>query len=108
MGFYSGGSISYLAGYFFAGRETDVQGIVPSIIFNLGSLEIHLHHWLVSSMLLVLLILPMYLKGKINPPLFLFTFGFFLGLIIHGVFSYSDWNDIFERKLYDIRISVGP
>jgi hypothetical protein len=98
LGFYGGIGISYFGGYFFAGRATNVQGILPSIIFNMGNWELHLHHWIMSLAFFVLLALPLFIKRKINTPLFLFVFGFSIGLILQGVFSYSDWHSIITRR----------
>jgi hypothetical protein len=98
MGFYSGGIMSYSAGYIFTGKETGVKGILPSIIIHISHLEIHLHHWLWSSLILFFLVIPLFWKKKINAPLFLFIFGFCLGLIVHGVFSYADWKAVFSLE----------
>ena len=99
LGFYSGANISYFTSYFFAGQGIDQQGFFPSIIINIYNLEIHLHHWLLSSILLFFLLIPLFLKKKINAPIFLFTFGFSLGLIAQGVFAYSDWHEVLTWKI---------
>jgi len=99
IGFYIGVTLSYFLAYFFAGRETYQQGILPSIVFNFSNWQIHLHHWFMSFTLLLLLILPLFMKRKISTPLFLFAFGFSIGLIAQGVISYSDWSSLFVRRI---------
>jgi hypothetical protein len=97
IGFYLGIAISYFCAYFFAGREVYQQGILPSLVFNFSYWQVHLHHWLMSLLLLVFLILPLFIKQKISTPLFLFVFGFSSGLIAQGVISYSDWFEILTK-----------
>jgi hypothetical protein len=98
IGFYLGVAISYFCAYFFAGRETYQPGILPSLIFDFETFRMHLHHWLVSLLFLIFLVLPLFIKQKINTPLFLFVFGFSLGLTAQGILSYSDWDCVFTRK----------
>jgi hypothetical protein len=99
IGFYLGVAISYFFAYFFAGRGTYQQGILPSLVFDFSSWQLHLHHWLMSLLFLVFLVIPLFIKQKISTPLFLFVFGFSLGLMAQGVLSYSDWTDVFMRKV---------
>jgi hypothetical protein len=98
IGFYLGVAISYFCAYLFAGREVYQQGVLPSLIFDFETFRIHLHHWLMSLLVLVFLVLPLFAKRKINTPLFLFVFGFSLGLTAQGILSYSDWTCVFMRK----------
>jgi hypothetical protein len=56
-----------------------------------------LHYWLMSLLLLVFFILPLFIKQKISTPLFLFVFGFSLGLTAQGVISYSDWFEVLTK-----------
>jgi hypothetical protein len=97
IGFYLGVAISYFCAYFFAGRATYQQGILPSLVFDFSYWQVHLHHWLISFLLLVFLILPLFIKQKINTPLFLFVFGFSLGLTAQGILSYGDWFEVLTK-----------
>jgi hypothetical protein len=98
FGFYGGGIASYFAGVILAGRETDQTGIIPSIIFNFGDWQIHLHHWLTSLILMAFLFVPLFLKNKISKKIFLFIFGCCLGLTAQGIFCYSDWNQVLIKQ----------
>jgi len=81
----------FLLALVFAGRGTGEQGIVHSIIFSVGSFSVHLHHWLISLMgVSFLLVIDWKFKIK-NRKLFCFFVGVLLGLIIQGIFMYSDW-----------------
>jgi hypothetical protein len=97
FGFCGGGAISYSACLIFAGKATYQQGILPSIIFNVSNWQVHLHHWLLSFIVMTFFLVPMFAKKKINESLFLFVFGFSLGLIFQGILSYSDWFEIITK-----------
>jgi len=98
IGFYFGLAISYFFAYLLAGRATYQQGILPSLIFDFSDWQVHLHHWLMSLLILIFFVLPLFIKRKISPSFFFFVFGFFLGLTTHGVLSYSDWTSVFIKK----------
>ena len=97
-GFFTGSSIGYLAGNFFAGPQTGQSGLIGSILFNSGSWQFHLHHWLVSLLIFVFIFFFVRKKYRL-PVLFLaFSFGFLSGLIFQGIFSYDDWHRILIRN----------
>ncbi len=95
IGFFSGSPIGYLSGSFFAGSQTGQSGLINPVIFNIGDIQIHLHHWLISFMVLLFTLL--FLRKKVNfPTLFLsFSVGVMSGLILQGIFSYNDWRKVF-------------
>jgi len=94
LGFLSGSSIGYFAGYIFGGHEAGGQGLIDSLILSLGSWQLHLHHWLLSLALLFFLFFFVRKKFRL-PALFLtFLFGFFLGLFVQGIIAYGDWHQI--------------
>ncbi len=94
--FYCGAVLGYLSAKYFAGRSTAQPGKVRSLVFNIGSYRVHLHHWTLSS----LFITPLLLKGiyaHFMEP-FLLVCGFCAALVFHGIYSYTDWYKIISRR----------
>ena len=87
-----GAILGYLLAKLIAGKNTGESGKIKSLSFNIGSFRVHLHHWLLSAMVLVLALYYNFLS------LYQFSFGFLSGLIFHGIYSYSDWHKILTRK----------
>lgn len=82
----------YFLAEFFAGNEN--KGMPPkvkSIIFNVGSYRVHLHHWLWGSLALAS---NLYYNFLPIPQL---SYGFLGGLIFQGIYAYSDWHKILIR-----------
>jgi hypothetical protein len=73
----------------FAGKKEGDQGIIKSIKFKTKNKTIHLHHWLISSIILLFLLLIKYYNDLI--------FGFLIGLIIQGL-TYKDFYKIIYRS----------
>ncbi len=92
--FYCGAVLGYLSAKYFAGRSTAQPGKVRSLVFNIGSYRVHLHHWTLSG----LLIASLHLKGLQFLELLLGVSGFCAALIFHGIYSYTDWYKIISRK----------
>lgn len=87
--------LSALFGYFSAkllsGKKTGQQGIIKSIIFNIGKYKIHLHHWLLSlGIMISSIIFNFYF---FSPKVY---FGFLTGVVFQGI-SYPDWHKILMR-----------
>ena len=95
---YLGVLIGYLIGKIFAGKETGQPGIVKSIKIRIGSYRLHLHHWLVG--LVVLLVTFFNNIFLVNPFLFYGALG---GYIIQGIVCYSDWKKILIKQRQDGR-----
>jgi len=94
LGFLSGSSVGYFAGYLFGGHQTGVQGLVDSLILSLGTWQFHLHHWLLSLALLLFLFFFVRKNFRLPTLFFSFLFGFFLGLLAQGIIAYDDWHRI--------------
>jgi len=92
--FYSGSFLGYILAKFFSGKSTACQGRLKSIILNVGTYRIHLHHWFIS----VLIILGLLIKGICLSEFLLGTFGFLAGLIFQGIYHYQDWHRILIKK----------
>lgn len=91
--FYLGCVLGYLICKYCGGVEAGVQGRVRSIIIPLSNYEIHLHHWLLSSMAAVVSAVQGFFL--IAPGLF---YGVLGGLILQGIVCYGDWHRIVRRR----------
>ena len=69
-------------------RERE-QGIVKSLKFKFNDYIIHIHHWLLASLILIVLLIAGYYSDYI--------YGFLIGLIIQGL-TYRDFYQIIYRK----------
>ncbi|HUW72217.1 MAG TPA: hypothetical protein VMV66_03485 [Candidatus Humimicrobiaceae bacterium] len=66
-----------------------------SLVFTIGSYNLHLHHWLYSlTVLIAILISGLYHNFIPLPQL---SFGFLGGAIFHGIYSYRDWYRVVVR-----------
>ncbi|OGR58919.1 MAG: hypothetical protein A2X36_08210 [Elusimicrobia bacterium GWA2_69_24] len=82
-----------------AGPVTGAAGMLPSLILPAGNWQVHLHHWLWASILLAALFLVTDGTGLWTPNAALKTFlyGALAGIILQGIFCYSDWRRIVYR-----------
>jgi len=85
--------ISWIAGFLIAkylGGKTDGEsGRLMSFFVPLGKYKFHLHHWLISS---GIVIFTLFKDIHFLPPdLF---YGFFGGLAFQGIYCYRDWHKI--------------
>ena len=60
---------------------------IRSYFIPLGKYKIHLHHWLLSSCVIIGFVV---FKGAYVLPSNL-VYGFFGAIVFHGIYSYSDW-----------------
>ena len=97
LGFFTGSSIGYFTGKLFAGEKTGEVGLL-SLAFNLGQWHIHLHHWLISLMLLCFLIFFLRKKYRLSPLFFTFSAGFLVGWAFQGIYCYDDWYQIITKQ----------
>jgi hypothetical protein len=81
--------IGYLIAYFFSGRKVGEQGRLKSIKFEIKGYIVHFHHWLIFSVILILLIL---LRIYNN-----FVYGLLVGVIAQGL-SYRDFYKTVYKK----------
>jgi len=83
----------------FAGKATGQQGIMPSLIFELQGYTIHLHHWFLASVGLLILGVVYWKYKPVRKPIIFYVFiGFLIGLIIQGIIKYSDWYQIVYKS----------
>jgi hypothetical protein len=99
LAFFSGTPMGYFTGKFFAGDSAGQPGIINSLIFNLGNWQLHLHHWLLSCLILIFALLFLRKRHSFNPAVFYFSVGILSGLALQGLFSYDDWHKILFKKI---------
>ncbi|OIO74974.1 MAG: hypothetical protein AUJ85_04340 [Elusimicrobia bacterium CG1_02_37_114] len=81
--------IGILFGYFFANFFSK---ILPSFSFNIKNYRLHVHHWFMGTIAVMLTIF-LNLSPLIRP----ISLGFFGGVIFQGISSYPDWHKILIR-----------
>ena len=91
------GLCGFLIAKYSGGKEDGIQGRVRSIIIPLGKFRLHLHHWLVFSLMMFIgLIKSIFIY--IPPEIF---YGLLSGLAWQGVYSYGDWHRVIYRRRND-------
>ena len=78
--------IGFLIAKYLGGKTAGERGRLRSLSIPLGERKIHLHHWLLSSLVMGIPLV----KGVYLPFSDLF-YGFFGGIVFHGIYSYRDW-----------------
>ncbi len=81
--------IGFLIAKIFSGKKTGEEGKIKSLKFNVKNFTIHIHHWFIATLILVLLVLIKFYNDLV--------YGFLLGLIIQGI-TYPDFYKIIYRK----------
>ena len=85
--------VGWLPGFvltkYMAGKTSGKQGRIRSIVIPFGRHGVHLHHWLISSgiIILSLIISVHFLASAIS-------YGVLGGLVFQGIYCYSDWHKI--------------
>lgn len=75
-----------------AGKSTGQPGIIPSLIFDLGICTLHLHHWLLAFIGIVVLgIVGWKVIDLEKYSLFYLVLGILAGLMLQGILKYEDW-----------------
>ena len=85
--------LGFLASKYVAGKSVGERGKVRSIIIPFRGWGIHLHHWLYS----LCLIGCSFATGFhfLTPTI---TYGLLGGLVFQGIYCYSDWHIILNRR----------
>ena len=70
-------------------KETGKRSKIPSLAFCLAKYKIHLHHWLICTIVMAAALF----KGPWLLPSELF-YGFLGGIAFQGIYCYADWHRI--------------
>ena len=81
----------FLIAKFFAGNKEGEQGRLKSIKFDIKKFTIHLHHWLLGLMIIILLASLKFYNDLIH--------GLLAGVIIQGL-TYKDFYKIIYRRKF--------
>lgn len=87
--FFVGWLLGFLLTKYTAGKASGKPGRVKSLAIPFGKYSIHLHHWLISSVIIILslIINASFLASAI-------FYGVLSGSVFQGIYSYSDWHKI--------------
>ena len=91
--FYLSWVMGLVAAKYVSGEKDGRRGRARSIIISWRRYELHLHHWLLSS--LAGSIVAIQGSSLVVPELF---YGFLGGVVFQGIYCYSDWYRIVKRK----------
>ncbi|MBM3131624.1 MAG: hypothetical protein FJZ95_01140 [Chloroflexi bacterium] len=88
------GIVGFLIGKYGGGKREGIEGRIRSIIIPMGKLRLHLHHWLIGTiMMLVCWVqgLSVYIPPEI-------LYGVIGGFAWQGVYCYADWHRVVYRN----------
>ena len=91
--FYISWAIAFALSKFCGGRENGIPGKVRSVIISWRGYKLHLHHWLLASLVGAISAISNF--SPISPGLF---YGFLSGLVFQGIYCYTDWHRIIKSK----------
>ena len=80
-------SVGFLLVKYLGSKTVGEPSKVRSYFIPLGKYKIHLHHWLLSSGVIIVFVV---FKGTYVLPSDL-VYGFFGAIVFHGIYYYSDW-----------------
>jgi len=80
-------SVGFLLVKYLGSKTVGEPSKVRSYLIPLGKYKIHLHHWLLSSCVIIGFVV---FKGAYVLPSNL-VYGFFGAIVFHGIYFYSDW-----------------
>lgn len=80
-------SVGFLLSKYLGSKKVGEPSKIKSYFIPLGQYKIHLHHWLLSSGVIIAFAV---FKGAYVLPSSL-VYGFFGAIVFHGIYSYSDW-----------------
>ncbi len=97
-----GGALGYLGGKLGGGKKTGACGRCRSIIFPISRYQIHLHHWFLAIITLIIcMVIDFYV---VTPQLF---YGAMCGLAIQGIICYDDWFQLIKKNISQNSTQVG-
>ena len=87
--FSTGIVFGYLVAVFFSGEREERQGRFRSLIFKTKNYVVHLHHWLIAGIGLVILLVFNFYNNLI--------YGLLIGIFIQGL-TYKDFYRLIYRR----------
>lgn len=100
--FYLGCALGFAVCKYCGGEAAGVQGRIRSIIIPLQSYELHLHHWLLSTVAVITSAIQGF--SVLAPGLF---YGILGGLVLQGIYCYEDWHRILRRRMNALSEATG-
>ena len=84
---------AYVITKYLSAKETAQSSKIPSVVLPLGKYRLHLHHWLIASAGIAVVLI----QGAWFMRLDL-VYGALSGIVFHGVHCYDDWHKILISK----------
>lgn len=72
--------------------------LFPSLFVSNGGTTIHLHHWLIYTIALIIILIWAYKTGRLLHPAILFIWSGLLGAIAFDIISFRDWYEFFVKS----------
>jgi len=84
---------AYMITKYLSARETAESSKIPSIVLPLGKYKLHLHHWLIASVGIAVVLIEgaWFFRSDL-------AYGALSGIAFHGVHCYDDWHRILILK----------
>ena len=81
--------LGYLVASFLSGKKAGQKGIFKSLIIKTKQYKLHLHHWIISLIILIILLIFKYYNN--------FIYGILIGIFIQGL-TYKDFYKIYHNR----------
>lgn len=86
--------LGYLATVFYCKKfGINENSSEKKIFLNLGKWDIHIHHWIMGVMLIILIFL-----GGWKPEIPVFVWGLIIGMIIQDIYDFNDWHQVIIKN----------
>jgi len=82
--------IGFFIAKFFSGKKESKQGRIKSLKFDVKRYTVHLHHWFIALIILILLVALEFYNDLI--------YGILIGLIIQGLTYRDFYKIVYQRK----------
>ena len=86
--------LGYLIADFIAGKKTSEQGRVRSLVFDMRSYRIHVHHWLVFLGCIAFA----FVLSRTAFGVPTVVYGFLGGIVVQGIIDYDDWKSVVRKR----------
>ncbi|MFA5953564.1 MAG: hypothetical protein WC812_03150 [Candidatus Pacearchaeota archaeon] len=81
--------LGFIFAYLLSGKKSGEKGILGSLKFNFKNYKIHIHHWIISLAILIILIAFKYYNY--------FIYGILIGIFVQGL-TYKDFYKIIYKN----------